>query len=41
VLERTALTSLYAASLGGSAPPLSPAVLEAVRDAARRNGLLR
>lgn len=41
VLERTALTSLYAASLGGSAPPLAPAVLEAVREAARRNGLLR
>ncbi len=41
VLERTALTSLYANSLGGSAAPLSPAVLEAVREAARRNGLLR
>jgi len=41
VLERTALTSLYASSLGGAAAPLSPAVLDAVREAARRNGLLR
>ena len=38
---RTALTSLYASSLGGAAAPLSPAVLDAVREAARRNGLLR